>query len=77
MTITHFLAFYLTFSIVLLCIYIFPRTHSRYTMKEKDIVDIDQESSIKYKDKTMFNSVQTGKSKDVLVNTDIPSRPAS
>lgn len=46
-------------------------------MKEKDIVDIDQESSIKYKDKTMFNSVQTGKSKDVLVNTDIPSRPAS
>lgn len=77
MTITHFLAFYLTFSIVLLYIYIFPRTHSRYTMKEKDIVDIDQESSIKYKDKTMFNSVQTGNSKDVLVNTDIPSRPAS
>ncbi|KAI9319140.1 potassium transporter-domain-containing protein [Dichotomocladium elegans] len=45
------------------------------TISNKDL-DIDQESAVDgISEKTMYNSIQTSNPKDILINTDAPSRP--
>lgn len=47
-------------------------------MFESNKVDLDQESGIEdAKERTMYNSIQDTNPKDVLINTDAPSRPVN
>ncbi|KAI9495852.1 potassium transporter-domain-containing protein [Zychaea mexicana] len=46
------------------------------TESKTDKLDLDPESILEFsQEKTIFNSIQTKNSKDVLMNTDAPSRP--
>ncbi|CDH49545.1 potassium transporter [Lichtheimia corymbifera JMRC:FSU:9682] len=50
--------------------------HKEDVMLESNKVDFDQESGIEdAKERTMYNSIQDTNPKDVLINTDAPSRP--
>lgn len=52
--------------------------HKEDVMLESNKVDFDQESGIEdAKERTMYNSIQDTNPKDVLINTDAPSRPVN
>lgn len=52
--------------------------HKENIVMEGSKLDYDQESGIEdVKERTMYNSIQETNPKDILLNTDAPSRPVN